>query len=231
MYISLRDHTKEELQTALAIEKKITDKLPARNIFGDDNLISVKILEMAIAYFDFGGFDAEITEEADEWDDSSFGDEEFHNSAAYMFLDGDKEVFFESYRDQFGEDYTAEAAEEAGYKVCSKLCGECPFSSKSAKGWLADYEVKDFMNFMTHEILFPCHMQMGEDDLSPEAVNEKVRNGELTLCRGYVESMRKSCKTPRDEKLAKIVAEIEVSEQSMSIFEFAKHHETNPVAG
>lgn len=232
MYISLNNITLNELQTALDIEKKITAELPETSIFGDDNHISLKLLDMAIYSFDRGGFEVEITEETDSWDDSSFSDEEFHNSTAHLFFEGEKDIFFDSYREEFGYDYEiADSKDSNGYKVCSKLCGECPFSSKSINGWLADYSIEDFQNFMRAEVLFPCHMKVGEEDMSPIDVNDKVKSGELTLCRGYVESIKKSCKIPKDEKLAELVKSIELSEESMSIFEFAKHHDVSAIAG
>lgn len=113
--------------------------------------------------------------------------------------------------------------------VCSKLCGECPFSKKSPQGYLTDYTVEDIQNFMSHEGLFPCHKMVEGDDLSQEEVQEGIMSGEMKLCRGFMESMVKSCKSPRNNKLLMeaiaLVKEQGLSENSMSMFEFRKYHE------
>lgn len=112
--------------------------------------------------------------------------------------------------------------------VCSKLCGECPFSKNSAKGWLADYTPQDIQNFMNGEALFPCHKMVEGDELTQAEVKEKILSGELKLCRGYVESMVKSCKMPKFNKILlearALVKEEGLSADSMSIFEFIKYH-------
>lgn len=112
--------------------------------------------------------------------------------------------------------------------VCAKLCNECPFSKNSAAGWLADYSVGDIQDFMNHEGLFPCHKMVEGDELSQEEVKEKIESGELKLCRGYMESMIKTAKMPKFNKLLlqarALVKEQGMSADSMSLFEFAKHH-------
>ena len=92
------------------------------------------------------------------------------------------------------------------------------------KSFLAGYKVNDFVMFFQREVLFPCHKLLEQEDLTIKQVNEKVRDGSLLLCRGYVESMKRSAKLPKDAHFAKIVKEVELSENSMSIFEFTKHH-------
>ena len=111
--------------------------------------------------------------------------------------------------------------------LCKKLCNECPFSNKSIPGWLADYSVEDIKELQNQEALFPCHLMIDEN-LSQEEAEEKIISGEMKLCRGYVESMKKSCKSPRTNKLLiealNIVREEGVSSDSMTIWDFMKYH-------
>lgn len=113
--------------------------------------------------------------------------------------------------------------------VCSKLCGECPFSKNSTSGWLADYSVDDIKNFMDNEGLFPCHKMVQGEDLTQEEVKDAINNGEMKLCRGFIESMIKTCKSPKHNKILiearALVKEQGVSEDSMSIWDFRKYHE------
>jgi len=110
-------------------------------------------------------------------------------------------------------------------KVCSALCNDCPFSRQSLPGFLADYKVEDFRAFMTHDIMFPCHKQM-KAATPIEAVQASIKAGKLKLCRGYVESMVKSAKMPREESFAQIVKDVRpyLDDHSMSIWEFTDHH-------
>lgn len=114
---------------------------------------------------------------------------------------------------------------------CKSACTECPFSSKSPRGFLADYDANDFLTFMNLEIAFPCHMTMGEVDIKAEETQKKIESGEMKLCRGYLESMIKSCKSPRNSFLKKHIDEIRnnLSDHTMSIFEFMKHHDKEKI--
>jgi hypothetical protein len=112
--------------------------------------------------------------------------------------------------------------------VCKKLCNDCPFSNKSAKGWLAEYSIDDIQQLQNQDALFPCHLMMTDGDMTQGEVNEAIINGEMKLCRGYVESLIKSCKMPRTNKLlieARALVKAEgVSEESMSMYEFKNYH-------
>lgn len=113
--------------------------------------------------------------------------------------------------------------------VCKKICNECPFSNKSLNGWLAEYTVEDIVQMQSQEILFPCHMMMKSGNMELAEVQEAIENGELKLCRGYVESIIKSAKMPKFNKMliearANVKSE-GISEESMSIWVFKKHHE------
>lgn len=111
--------------------------------------------------------------------------------------------------------------------VCKKICNECPFSNKSLNGWLADYTIEDFISFQRADVAFPCHMITSEN-MSINEVELAIKRGELKLCRGYVESMIKSCKAPINPLLKEVIEEVKkegLSENSMAIWEFKKHHE------
>ncbi|MFA6199234.1 MAG: hypothetical protein WC679_02345 [Bacteroidales bacterium] len=111
--------------------------------------------------------------------------------------------------------------------ICKKLCNDCPFSSKSMPGFLGGYTIDDIMQFMQFDALFPCHKFL-QDDTQLSVVNSGVRRGEIPLCRGYGEMMIKSCKLPKAPAFSQVLKEIKesgnISDDSMSIFEFIKHH-------
>jgi len=113
-------------------------------------------------------------------------------------------------------------------KHCAKTCKECPFSNTSLPGWLSDYTGQDILNFKNAEASFPCHMQMTDGDLSVEQTQQAIDKGEMKLCRGYVEFVIKSCKqVTKNEQLAKAIEEVKadgLSDHTMSMFEFFKHH-------
>lgn len=113
--------------------------------------------------------------------------------------------------------------------VCEKICNECPFSKKSISGWLGGYEVEDFINFQRNEISFPCHKMMPKNDLTQLEVDKAIKNGEMKLCRGYVESVIKSAKSPfMNQTLIEAITYVKkqgMSEDTMPIWDFKKYHE------
>ena len=113
-------------------------------------------------------------------------------------------------------------------KLCPKMCNECPFYNKSIKGFIADYNVMDFHQIMSNEISFPCHKSMSEDDIEFKEAEYLIDNGEITMCREYVESVIKSAKSPyHNKQLIEAIKQVKIdglSEHSMSIFEFINHH-------
>lgn len=116
--------------------------------------------------------------------------------------------------------------------VCKKMCGDCPFSKTSMQGFLADYTIEDFVAYQRTSTSFPCHKMMGSGDMSPEETHNAIEKGEMKLCRGYVESIIKSCKKPDTEILTKaveFVREDGLSDNSMSIFEFREFHNREKV--
>ena len=80
--------------------------------------------------------------------------------------------------------------------VCKKVCSECPFSNQSIKGWLADYSIEDLVQMVTTEQSFPCHKLMDHGMDSGEA-QDLIQDGEMKLCRRFVESIIKSAKMPK----------------------------------
>lgn len=112
-------------------------------------------------------------------------------------------------------------------QICAKMCKECPFSSRSLPGWLADYDVADFANYMKHDIWFPCHMLVEDDSVEPFKLKHIIQSGRLKLCRGYVEMMARSAHLPRDSELAAFVQQVKdvgLSDESMSFWDFTAHH-------
>ena len=111
--------------------------------------------------------------------------------------------------------------------VCKKMCNDCPFSKTSMKGFLADYTIEDFIAYQRSSTSFPCHKMMSDGDMSPEETHKAIENGEMKLCRGYVESIIKSCKKPDTEILSKaveFVREDGLSDNSMAIWDFKEFH-------
>lgn len=107
--------------------------------------------------------------------------------------------------------------------TCSKLCNDCPCSSKSIKSWLADYTVADFVYFVNNEALFPCHKKV-PFDMEYSQIEQLVIADGIPICRGYLGMLKLSCKLPRHPQLLELYNTVDVSPNSMSIFEFIKHH-------
>ena len=112
-------------------------------------------------------------------------------------------------------------------KICAKMCNECPFSNKSMKGFLADYTIEDILAYMQTDTLFPCHKLLPDHyDKHVSDINKLVNNGTYKLCRGYAESMIKSCNNPKNPELKAILVSTKsnLSENSMSMWNFKEHH-------
>jgi len=99
------------------------------------------------------------------------------------------------------------------------------------RGFLAQYTIEDITSFMRFDVLFPCH-KFVKEDTEMAVVDSLVRKGDLPLCRGYVEMLIKSSKLPRAPALSDVVVTLknnnDISEDSMSIFEFISHHIITP---
>lgn len=111
---------------------------------------------------------------------------------------------------------------------CAKTCKECPFSNTSLNGWLADYTFEDIQAMMATEKSFPCHMQLSENNLTFEEAEKAINDGKIKLCRGYVECIIKSAKSPyKNKQLVDAIAKVKaegLSDNTMSIIEFRQHH-------
>lgn len=107
-------------------------------------------------------------------------------------------------------------------KVCKNPCTECPFTKKSLRGWLADYESPENLHrLIMSEIPFPCHMTQ-ENDLS---ILEAMRDNEIR-CKGALLYMKKACKMPRNKEVFEMIKSFTINdtEDILSVPEFIKHH-------
>ena len=212
------NRTPEEIKLALLTLENDLKNSPATSIFGDDNHKSIRIGIQIIK--------GEITED-DIYDMEDNGEIEYMDVSSYIdWLDGGVELKDIVFSDE--SIVTELPTTKNKVNLCPKICGECPFSNRSMKGFLADYEIEDFYKFMSSEVAFPCHMRMGEEDVDAQEAEGKISNGEMTICRGYVESLIKSGKSPKHseilKKAIKQVKEDGLSDKTMSIFDFQKHH-------
>ena len=98
-------------------------------------------------------------------------------------------------------------------------CKECPFRKDSIRGWLSDYTIDQLHNLVMSEIQFPCHMQMGDEDIKFEDADQ------YPVCEGSIKYMKKSAKMPRNPVLLKMVQEAPKDENILSATEFRKHHD------
>jgi hypothetical protein len=227
-----------ELEKKLAILSFLKDKLviPEYNFFGDNNHKAYDIaIECLKGQHDYDDIYAMCdTDLDDEWSEPELTDGEKDIVIGVLdWMDcSSGEELIELLFDE-GSLVTELPTEsdtcKPKFTICPNLCKECPFSKESPKSWIADYKPSDFQKYMTGEVSFPCHMQMPDvDTLSPEACKEAIANGEAKLCRGYVESIIKSCKSIRDNEQLKEAIEIVkaqgLSDKSMPIWEFVQHH-------
>lgn len=217
--------SQEEIDLAILTIIKDKEVAPEYNFFGDNNH---KAMDISISVLR-GDLDSDDIDQMVDDEEITYGEKDTIDSWI-GWLEGDGEDISELV---FDEDSIVTSKVEvieptSNINICSKLCGECPFSKNSPKGWLADYQPEDFAKFMHHEISFPCHLTTKEN-FTPEEANEAVAKGELKLCRGYVESIVKSCKMIHDNptlnKAVEMVKAEGTSENSMAIWEFIKHHD------
>jgi len=199
---------------------KQREALPEINFFNENNHIlidtQIEILEGKILSED------EVYDREDEFSEGQPSDV----CQAFDWLHErikDEDLVDAEYLENIEEEET-----KPKLKVCSKLCGECPFSNKSIRGWLTDYTIEDIKTFQRNDGLFPCHKMVEGDGLSQAEVSKAIEAGEMKMCRGYVESIVKSAKLPQKgsalyEAYLTVKAE-GTSEKSMTIWDFEKHH-------
>lgn len=220
---------RSELEKQLAIltlEKEKEVVMPV-TFFGDSNIKSIEYSIRAI--------NGEWTEEDEIWEleesgELTNGERENVEQWFYWVNCQGEEIVDLLWNEEslVTELPTEEESNVVSQKHCAKTCKECPFSNKSMSGWLSDYTGQDILNFKNAEASFPCHMQMPDKDMSVEETQKAIDNGEMKLCRGYVEFIIKSAKRiSRNEQLAKAIEEVKaegLSEHTMDMFEFFKHH-------
>ena len=202
-------------QTLLKILYKELDNTPQFSFFGDDNHDKIR-----------AGIDAIERDYSidDIYDLNLDFDTEDHIISYLNVLSGEYQLEDVIYGDI--SQYEDILNDHTDINMCKSLCGECPFSKNSMKGFLGDYEIEDFLKFQNAEILFPCHKTLSEEDLTIEEAELKIINNEIKLCRGFIESMVKSGKSPRNSylKSATEIVKNNLSDNSMSIIEFFKNH-------
>ncbi len=111
------------------------------------------------------------------------------------------------------------------YKICEKVCNECPFHKKALKGYLGQKNnssyLEEIIEMWQQEKPFPCHQKI--DKFS---TFEEIKKQSIPLCRGYICMYKNSFKIPRDKELKKLVDSIssEEAKEYLSIFEFKSYH-------
>ena len=91
---------------------------------------------------------------------------------------------------------------EIKLNICSYVCGDCAFTNK------ADYKIpthiKGFERMANEARSFGCHSQNLPDDFQDRSKREELYNsGAVRLCRGFVEMMVKTGKSPQNNALLK----------------------------
>lgn len=111
------------------------------------------------------------------------------------------------------------------YRVCKKICNECPFSKDSMKGWLGPHSIEELMDYIQFEYPFSCHKT--RDD---ETTDIAIAAGDYPVCRGFVAAASKSFKlfgtteAGRQMRLFQDQITPEEKEMVLSKWEFREHH-------
>lgn len=204
---------KEKLLKTLETELNV---VPKYNMFGDDNHLQI---QSAIDFMK-GKCREEIEEELLEECNENYDEVYSFLDSVECVLSGDEEISDIIWNE------SSIPTDNKRPIVCKKMCNDCPFSKKSTKGFLADYTVQDFIDYHRMEVSFPCH-KVTPTDMDVKQTHEAIQNGSMHFCRGYVESVIKSCKMPLNPLLKEaieIVKKDGLSDDSMSIHEFVKNH-------
>lgn len=232
--------SKEEIQEAIERVKSEIPHIPMYNAFGENNhekiYATIYVIQEGVDYME----DLELLQEEQGWGDSVID----HIQEAINFNEGYCEIEDVLFHPE--SDYRNVAAPEVvptveilappsqsnkkEVRLCNKkTCGDCPFSNKSMRGFLADYTTEDFVKFQQAEMNFPCHKHMNDDGMSAIEAHNRIDNKEMPLCRGYVESFIKSGAMPK--KNTTLMEAIEIvkldglSENTMSMSEFREFHD------
>ena len=113
--------------------------------------------------------------------------------------------------------------------ICKKICKECPFTLKSAKGWLGPHSADDIIEDMNRDIPFSCHLVRTDDQ--DENIS-KLISGEHPVCRGYIACASCSAKQfgqhplygKQMRELQKSITEEDIN-SVMNKWTFKKYHE------
>lgn len=113
-------------------------------------------------------------------------------------------------------------------QVCKKRCGGCPWAASSAAGWLGPHSVETFVNWVQHEVYIPCHLAIRADMPAEELVHA-FEKGEVKLCRGALQAMNKSFKSPRNAEFREVRNTVGSdpdydASNVLSTWEFLEHH-------
>lgn len=217
--------SEKEIEDAIARIEAEKPHVPKWNAFGENN--HEKIDATIEALREGWDYSTDLEEIADErgWDEGVIS----HLQEALNFNEGQEgiEVILwypeTDYREQ-----------KKTVKLCgAKTCGDCPFSKTSVPGFLADYTIQDFKDFMNAEASFPCHKSMEDEGKSLDEVTKDIEDGKKPFCRGYIESIIKSGKKPyKNKKLIEAIEMVKsqgLSENTMSIFEFINFHDKSKI--
>ena len=214
--------TNKEIQLAITTFNKELETVPQFSHFNDDNHQSINLMIEVL--------EKELDEDAlyDKQEDEGIEQHTIDDAIGVLeWLRGDVELEDIVWNQ---DNIITELPPTDKIKVCPSLCGDCPFSVNSMRGWLANYTVQDFIDMVSEEISFPCHKMMKEGCNSDET-KKAIDTGEMKLCRGYIECLIKSSKMPyKNEQIVEVIKIVQkegVSEKSMDLHEFTKHHNIN----
>ena len=210
----------EEINIAVARLESEIAHVPNYNFFGEDNHRKIDLTVEAIKEgWDYDDIDDKRDE--DEWEDWEYEAAQ----DGVRFNEGDCEYDELLYNPE--KNYLEK---KSTVKLCNaKTCSDCPFSKNSMPGFLADYTIQDFIDYHSNEVSFPCHKHMTNEGLSVLETHKAIQDGKMPFCRGYVESIIKSVKSPRINKslieAVELVKEQGLSDNTMSMIEFVKFHD------
>lgn len=94
---------------------------------------------------------------------------------------------------------------------------------------MGGYTTQDFMDFFNSETLFACHKTL-KSDCTVQEMEQNVLDCKIPLCRGYVDSIIKSCKLPKRGILLDVYKTVKnegCADETMSIYAFHNHHNYN----
>ena len=209
--------TNKEIEELIKIFEHQLTIIPQYNFFNEDNhenyCVAISLLKnnltMDDIYEEYNDNTYSFVSDIETWK----GDLDFPR--LYLLIDPISESIF-----------TCENMKPK-VSVCKNMCGSCPFSKTSLQGFLGGYTLNDFVTFHTSEITFPCHNLTLTDTISKD-VDLAIINGKNKFCRGYVESVIKSGKLPKEnELLIQAINEVKdmgLSENSMSFIKFNNYY-------